>query len=95
MQGQFAVVFSRIEERVSHSLMAPRRLMIDPFLESALEVGEALRTAAKAHLLAQIVPPSPADTTLPTRDADLERYAVADSEAAAITHLVADGDHHA
>jgi hypothetical protein len=55
--------------------------MIDPLLEGALIVRDALRAASEAHLLAEIVPSFPADVALQTRNADLECHPVSKSEA--------------
>lgn len=63
-------------------LMAPDRRMIYPLLKSPLEVRNALGATPESHLLAQIIPPFPADATLTARDTNLEGDTVPNSEAA-------------
>lgn len=72
--------------------MAPSSRVIYPLLQRPLEMREALRAASKAHLLAEIIPTSPAYAAVSTWYADLQGHAVAEGEAA---HLRAYGDDHA
>lgn len=74
----------------ANSLVTPHSWVIDPFLQCSLEMGEALRAASEPHLLAEVIPPSPADSALRARHANLQSHAVADGEA---IHLRSDGDH--
>jgi hypothetical protein len=55
--------------------------MVDPLLQSTLEMRHALRTTSKSHLLAEIIPSFPADCALTARNADFESDTVADVEA--------------
>lgn len=73
------------------SLVAPLSWVVDPLLQRALEVWEALCAAPEAHFLAEVVPPFPADSALAARDADLEGYAIAEGKAA---HVRTDGNDH-
>lgn len=63
--------------------------MVNPLLQRSLEMRHTLRRAPEPHLLAEIIPPSAANTAVPTRHSDLERDAVAEGE---IPHVRADGD---
>ena len=62
-------------------LVAPDRWVIDPLLQSSLEMRHALRTTPESHLLAEVIPPFPAYCALSAWDSDLESNAVADAEA--------------
>ncbi len=55
--------------------------MIDPLLKSSLEVRHALGATSEFHLLAKIIPPFPAYSTLTTRNANFERNTVSDRKA--------------
>ncbi len=72
--------------------MAPHGWVVDPLLEGALEVRDALGTTPETHLLAEVVAAFPADAALSARDADLQCHTIANPEA---RHLGADGHHHA
>ena len=61
--------------------MTPNSRMIDPLLQCPLEMRHALRTTSKPHLLAEVVPPFSADSTLAAGDPYLECYAVAECKA--------------
>lgn len=61
--------------------MAPLRRMVDTFLKGTLVVGNALRAAPEAKLLAKIVATLGADSAAAARDSDLERNPVAKLEA--------------
>lgn len=62
-------------------LVAPDGGMVNPLLQSSLEVRDALRTASEPHLLAEVVPPFPTDAALTAWYAHLERNSVANAEA--------------
>jgi hypothetical protein len=62
-------------------LVAPDCGVVDPLLESSLEVRDAFRTTPEPHLFAQIVTTFSADSTLAAGDADLEGYSIANLEA--------------
>jgi len=59
-------------------LMAPDGWVIDPLLQSSLEMWDALCTTPEPHFFAEIIPPFPADGTLPAGNAHLESNSVAD-----------------
>jgi hypothetical protein len=71
--------------------MTPNRRMVDPLLKCALEMWHALRTTPESHLLAEVIPSFPTDTTLPTWNANLQSHSVANGEA---MDLWADAHHH-
>lgn len=56
--------------------------MVDPVLERTLEMRERLRRAAESHALADVIPALFTQVACLTRQANLERYAVADFECA-------------
>jgi hypothetical protein len=72
--------------------VTPNSRMVNPFLQSSLEVRYALCTTPKSHLFAEIVPPFPAYATLATWYPYLKGDAVANSE---VIDLWADGNHYA
>lgn len=55
--------------------------MVNPLLQCPLEMGYALCATPKPHLLAEVIPPFPADSALAAGNADLQSDAVADVEA--------------
>jgi hypothetical protein len=61
---------------VKDLLVTPDGWMIDPLLQSSLEMRDALCTTPKSHLFAKIIPPFPADGTLSTGNANLEGNSV-------------------
>lgn len=73
-------------------LVTPDSWVIDPLLESALIVWEALCAAPETKLFAEVVPPLATDTTLSTGNADLKGYPITDPEA---RHLGTDGHYFA
>jgi hypothetical protein len=62
----------------SDLLMAPDGGMVDPLLQSSLEMRDALCTTPELHLFAEIIPSLPADGTLPAGNAHLESNSVTD-----------------
>lgn len=71
--------------------MAPNRRMVDSFLKSPLKMRHALRTTSKPHLLAEVVPPPPADTALATWYPYFERHSITNIEA---SDIWPDGHYH-
>ena len=71
--------------------MAPNCRMVDSLLQSPLKVRYALRTTPESHLLAEIIPSFPADTTLATWYSYLERYSITNTEA---IDFWSNGDYH-
>ncbi len=61
--------------------MTPHGWVVDSLLQGALEVRDAFGATPEAHLLAEVVSTSPADSALAAGDADLERDPVVDLEA--------------
>lgn len=61
--------------------MAPLGWVVDPLLESALVVRNALCTAPEPHLLAQVVTATSADGAITARNTNFESDTVARLEA--------------
>jgi len=55
--------------------------MVDSFLERSLEMGDTFGTTPEPHFLAEIIPSFPADSTLATRNSNLERNSITKNEA--------------
>jgi hypothetical protein len=72
---------SSVVKEVGDVLVAPNCRMVDPFLQSSLEMRDTLCTAPKPHLLTEVIPPFPADSALSTGNSYFECNAIADSEA--------------
>jgi len=60
--------------------VAPNGRVVDPLLESSLEMRYTLRATPKLHLLAEVITPLPADATLAAWNAYFERNAVANGK---------------
>ena len=61
--------------------MAPGSRVVDSFLQGPLKMRHGFCAASKPHLLAKVIPASPADTAVATWDANLESNPVAKLEA--------------
>jgi hypothetical protein len=62
-------------------LVTPSCRVINSFLKSSLEMGNALCATPEFHLLAKIISSFPTDSTLATRNSDFECHTISNLKA--------------